>query len=382
MEADRPGQKHEGKTEEKVRLSVKARYEEFSENSIEGAEGTLAALLSAFGPTTIGLEGSQSYQAISEALGSTALMGKDDMGVPHAYLNYLLFDENFQLQDMGFQHITDEGRVTESSMDAVETVSLEEIVIQQSGYLYTWVSNESNWDVTVYFDDFTIEHDTYIVSSQDYYAFGAVHSAERRSVGLNNKYQYQGKEWQADLNLALYDFHARQYDPYLGRFTSIDPQSQFASGYVGMGNNPVIGVDPDGEWVNFVIGAVVGGVGGYSTGKALGKTGWDLFAYTIAGAGIGAATSGIGTAVTASTSASLGAAGSTIVGGAAAGTFNGAAMAALGNGSIGQGALYGGIGGIAGSTTGLLNIGCSICIGNHVTFFSSLSIRRKILYRL
>ena len=29
----------------------------------------------------------------------------------------------------------------------------------------------------------------------------------------------------------------------------MDPARQFASPYVGMGNNPVVGVDPDGEWV-------------------------------------------------------------------------------------------------------------------------------------
>lgn len=118
----------------------------------------------------------------------------------------------------------------------------------------------------------------------------------------------------------------------------------------------MIGIDPDGEWVNFLIGAVVGGVGGYSTGKALGKSGWKLFAYTVAGAGIGAATAGIGTAVTAGTSATLGSVGSTLAGGSVAGAFNGAAMAGLGGQNIGQGALYGSIGGLAGSTAGLVNV--------------------------
>ena len=259
------------------KIYLKLILKEFSESSIDGAEGSLAALLSAFGPTTIGLEGSQSYQAISEALGSTALMSKDETGVPHAYLNYLLFDENFTPIGIGFQHITDAGRVTESSMDAVETVSLEEIEISESGYLYTWVSNESNWDVTVYFDDFRIEHDSYIVSSQDYYAFGAVHNAEKRSVGLNNKHQYQGKEWQADLGLGLLNFHARQYDPYLGRFTSTDPMAHSyasASPYAGMLNNPVCIIDPDGrEPITLATAIIVGGIIGAYTGGAIANDG-------------------------------------------------------------------------------------------------------------
>jgi RHS repeat-associated protein len=66
-------------------------------------------------------------------------------------------------------------------------------------------------------------------------------------VGVANKYRYQGKELQDGLGLDLYDFHARQYDPLLGRFTSVDPMNQFASGYVGMGNNPVNMVDPNGQ---------------------------------------------------------------------------------------------------------------------------------------
>jgi hypothetical protein len=32
----------------------------------------------------------------------------------------------------------------------------------------------------------------------------------------------------------------------IGRFTTIDPMRQFASPYVGMGNNPIIGIDPTG----------------------------------------------------------------------------------------------------------------------------------------
>jgi len=78
-----------------------------------------------------------------------------------------------------------------------------------------------------------------------------------------NRFLYQGKEWQTSLALNLYDFHARhgstfRYDPATGRFTGIDPQGQFASGYVGMGNMPTVGVDPDGELVWFVAAAIWG----------------------------------------------------------------------------------------------------------------------------
>ena len=48
--------------------------------------------------------------------------------------------------------------------------------------------------------------------------------------------------------MELYDFHARQYDPQVGRFWGIDPLDQFPSGYTGMGNDPANNIDPSGMW--------------------------------------------------------------------------------------------------------------------------------------
>ncbi len=38
-----------------------------------------------------------------------------------------------------------------------------------------------------------------------------------------DRYQYSGKEFDRMNGLDLYDFHARQYDPVLSRFTTPDP---------------------------------------------------------------------------------------------------------------------------------------------------------------
>ncbi|WP_317047770.1 RHS repeat-associated core domain-containing protein, partial [Pleomorphovibrio marinus] len=60
-----------------------------------------------------------------------------------------------------------------------------------------------------------------------------------------------------------YDFHAREYDAALGRWFGVDPQNQFASPYLAMGNNPVMMVDPDGEFAvtAMIVGALVLGTG-------------------------------------------------------------------------------------------------------------------------
>ena len=43
-----------------------------------------------------------------------------------------------------------------------------------------------------------------------------------------------------------YDFGARMYSAEIGRWMAADPADQFMSPYVGIGNDPVNGYDPDG----------------------------------------------------------------------------------------------------------------------------------------
>ena len=64
------------------------------------------------------------------------------------------------------------------------------------------------------------------------------------------KYKYNGKELQDELGLNWYDYHARNYDPAVGRWPCIDPQAELlerSSPYVYALNSPLIYVDNDGE---------------------------------------------------------------------------------------------------------------------------------------
>src|SRR5690554_373581 len=70
------------------------------------------------------------------------------------------------------------------------------------------------------------------------------------------QYKYNGKEFQDELNLNLYDFHARNYDPTTGRTNSMGPLADtFAhqSPYSFFNNDPVRFTDPTGmaaqDWV-------------------------------------------------------------------------------------------------------------------------------------
>jgi RHS repeat-associated protein len=91
-----------------------------------------------------------------------------------------------------------------------------------------------------------------IINQNDYYPFGLTMS----KTGLANngstpdtKYQYNGKEFNADLGLNMLDLGARMYDSATSRFGVIDPRCEkyfTYSPYVFTLNNPILYLDPKG----------------------------------------------------------------------------------------------------------------------------------------
>ncbi len=68
------------------------------------------------------------------------------------------------------------------------------------------------------------------------------------------RFGYQGQFAEMDEETGWNAFQLRMYEPVIGRWMVTDPYGQFHSPYLGMGNNPVGGVDPDGgfkekEWL-------------------------------------------------------------------------------------------------------------------------------------
>ncbi len=85
----------------------------------------------------------------------------------------------------------------------------------------------------------------------DYYPFGEL-ITDRNSKGTDvSKREYQGNNAEKDEETGFNAFDLRMYDPIVGRWLGTDSYRQFASSYVGMGNNPVSGVDPDGGYTWF-----------------------------------------------------------------------------------------------------------------------------------
>ena len=86
-----------------------------------------------------------------------------------------------------------------------------------------------------------------ILSYADYYPFGWKIPGRQSSSSNGYRFGYQGQFAEEDKETGLNQFEARLYDPRIGRWLTTDPAGQFFSPYLGMGNNPIMSVDPDGR---------------------------------------------------------------------------------------------------------------------------------------
>jgi RHS repeat-associated protein len=118
--------------------------------------------------------------------------------------------------------------------------------------VYIYLSNQSNNDV--YWDNFAAGiTQGNIAEENHYYAYGLkVTTLSSKKLGdsyegsLKNNYLYQGAFAELDDDIGWTDFALRNYDAQIGRWVQQDPYQQFASPYVGMGDDPVNLTDPSG----------------------------------------------------------------------------------------------------------------------------------------
>jgi RHS repeat-associated protein len=191
------------------------------------------SLISAFGISASGtgpLDGQQALNAFNSNYTAGPLVGRtaypyEDGTAPRAYVNYILFDENFALLDFGYDQVDYDAR----QVDAVPVVAHDylslHVKVKKKGYLYVYLSNEQPVETNVYFDDLKISHHTAIDQIQDYYPFGLTFNSYQRENSIANKFKFQGQEHVDDLNLGWVSFKWRNHDPTIGRFFNVDPLS-------------------------------------------------------------------------------------------------------------------------------------------------------------
>ncbi|MGY0408847.1 MAG: RHS repeat-associated core domain-containing protein [Polaribacter sp.] len=83
-----------------------------------------------------------------------------------------------------------------------------------------------------------------ITAKTDYYPFGMPMPGRQIVGGQPYRYAFQGQE--KDPETGKEAFQLRLWDSRIGRWLSPDPYGQYSSPYIGMGNNPIRNIDPDG----------------------------------------------------------------------------------------------------------------------------------------
>lgn len=179
--------------------------------------------------------------------------------VPKAYINYLFFDEQFKYISGGASRAGTSGSVKNHWF---EDPQLQNINVPKNGYVYIYVSNESN--ANVFFDNLQVFHTRGpVLEETHYYPFGLTMAGiSAKAIGsLENKLKFNGgTELNSDLDINLYETNFRSLDPQLGRFWQVDPLDVLSvdiSPYAFASNNPISRNDPAGAKDTVVNGETV-----------------------------------------------------------------------------------------------------------------------------
>jgi RHS repeat-associated protein len=217
---------------------------------------------------------------------------------PDAYLVTLYFDTEYNL-------LPNHSIIVQADQpNDLRTIMQNNLTSPTDGYAFTYVSNGSS-NKGVSFDNLHIQ----LIKGKTrqlshYYPYG-LEIGGIDAVSNDWAYKYTGKELQSGeyegygaSGLEMHDFGSRFFDPQLARWVVPDPAMQFANPYMGIGNNPVMFVDPNGEfiWIAIGVGALVGAyIGGSTTNGDWNPGKWDWESGdTWAGITLGAAAGALG----------------------------------------------------------------------------------------
>ena len=191
-------------------------------------------------------EGSLSIVEMMEA----AVARAPEDNLPQAGLGYLLFDRDLQVVDQGWANVSRQARIPQDTSalngHLFERLALENVPVQEAGFVYFFVANYDRKNVSTFFDDFAVEHSTTgVLYAADHMPFGMKMSG-RTIERTDYRRGFQGEWSEEEEETGELAFQLRMYSPVLGRWLSVDPKRQHFSPYLSMGNNPINKIDMDG----------------------------------------------------------------------------------------------------------------------------------------
>ncbi len=163
---------------------------------------------------------------------------------PKAYIQYIIFDKDYNYVGMGYKAISSAAATNPFSW---EDVSLS-YQVMQDGYIQVLTANES--DLPVWFDEINLDQKESLVVQENHYdLWGVALTGIEKTGNPDHKYKFNLQEHIEDLDLGWYTYKYREYDPTYCRFTRIDPITENyyeLTSYQFASNNPSSKIEIEG----------------------------------------------------------------------------------------------------------------------------------------
>ena len=202
------------------------------------------------------------------------------------------------------QYIYAGGKLLRETISDGTTTKTLDFTYDNVGIPYSLIYNNGTTTTTYYYITnlqgdvmYLVDANGVQVAAYDYDPYGKVITSTGDLAEIN-PLRYRGYYY--DTETSFYYLQSRYYDPEICRFINADSYASTRQGYMGYNmfaycqNNPIAFADYNGEWINIVIGAVVGFAAGAISAAVTGGSWADIGISALAGGVAGAIVAGTG----------------------------------------------------------------------------------------